>query len=159
MDAWQIFDAAVNLDFEPVADGFVIPYVEGGVWAPECGRDIPLLCGSSADELGVFLPIEQLKEEPTWENLPEKVAEALHARRQKFSGTRIRKMPSRGMCLSTCCQWAMPSVGEPTIRLFTARLKAWPRSSVISLNMIPSRPCHPGCTAPGTRPTFLCSSE
>lgn len=78
MDAWKIFDAAVNLDFEPVADGLVIPYVEGGVWAPECGRDIPLLCGSSADELGVFLPIEQLKEETTWENLPEKVAESLH---------------------------------------------------------------------------------
>lgn len=78
LDPWQIFDASLDLDFEPVSDGTLIPFVEGGTWAPECGRDIPVLCGSSADELGVFLPIVSLSEETTWDNLPRKAAEALH---------------------------------------------------------------------------------
>ncbi|MGN0201496.1 MAG: carboxylesterase/lipase family protein [Candidatus Cryptobacteroides sp.] len=77
LDAWRIFDASVDLNFEPVADGNLIPYVEGGTWAPGCGRDIPLLCGSSADELGVFLPIASLAEETTWENLPQRASEAI----------------------------------------------------------------------------------
>lgn len=74
LDAAEIENAKDGLMLSPVADGTVIPYVEGGDWAPELSKDIPVLVGASADEMGVFMPLQQLAEEITWENLPGKVA-------------------------------------------------------------------------------------
>lgn len=77
MDAWQVFDASTGIDLQPVADGDVLPFVEGGTWCADAGKDIPVLVGASADEFGVFLPIVQLAAETTWDNITGKVAALL----------------------------------------------------------------------------------
>lgn len=45
---------------------------------PEFSKNIPLLVGSSEDEMAVFLPVEQLK--ITWENLPAQLQKAFRER-------------------------------------------------------------------------------
>lgn len=75
LDAQTIEDAKDGLVLSPVADGTVIPYVEGGEWAPELSRNVPVLVGASADEMGVFSPIPQLAADLTWDNLAERLAQ------------------------------------------------------------------------------------
>ncbi|MBQ8071666.1 MAG: carboxylesterase/lipase family protein [Bacteroidales bacterium] len=74
MDAKAVEDAKDGIQLSPVADGKVIPFVEGGDWAPELSSDIPVLVGASADEMGVFSPLETLVKEITWDNIEERVA-------------------------------------------------------------------------------------
>ena len=75
LDAQTVEDAKDGLMLSPVADGTVIPYVEGGAWAPEISRDIPVIVGASADEMGVFSPIDRLAREITWKNLAAHLAQ------------------------------------------------------------------------------------
>lgn len=66
-------DAGVRL--EPVADGMhLAPNPEGTYLAPEIARGVPLMVGSSLEEMAVFTPREQL-EQITRENLVQKLME------------------------------------------------------------------------------------
>ena len=73
LDARTIEDAKAGLNFSPVADGRVIPAIPEGEWAPELSRTIPVLVGASADEMGVFSPIDRLSRDVTWDNLAERL--------------------------------------------------------------------------------------
>lgn len=66
MDANALYEASVGLTFSPVADGINLPYTEGGTFTPALSRDIPLLVGSSADEMGSFIPVDTTI---TWDNI------------------------------------------------------------------------------------------
>jgi len=76
MDASKLLAATVGLNFSPVADGHVIPYSEAGDWAPEISKDIPVMVGASADEMGVFTPVNEFAQNITWDNIAERVVAA-----------------------------------------------------------------------------------
>lgn len=64
-------DFGGDLNFGPVADGINLAYQEENRFiAPEISKDIPLMVGSSEDEVGVFTPLDVL-EKITWDNMRE----------------------------------------------------------------------------------------
>ena len=68
----SLLAASKGLSFSPVADDINLRYVEGIEYrAPELSKNIPLLVGSSADEMGIFMPLGKL--DITKDNLREKV--------------------------------------------------------------------------------------
>ena len=64
----ELLAAAQGLSFSPVADDINLKYVPGDAYtAPAISKDIPLMVGSSADEMGIFMPLGKL--EVTKDNL------------------------------------------------------------------------------------------
>lgn len=62
------------MSFMPVADGICLDYrPEPEFIAPKESKKIPLLIGASEDEMGAFLPTNEM--EITWENIREKLLE------------------------------------------------------------------------------------
>lgn len=80
LDAETIHDvfSRSHIPLSPVADGNVLPYYESGTWTPELSKDIPVLVGSSADEFGVFLPIDKFAEDMTWETVKDRAVTQFH---------------------------------------------------------------------------------
>ncbi|MBQ8612259.1 MAG: carboxylesterase/lipase family protein [Oscillospiraceae bacterium] len=76
--AQQLLAAASDpaLSFGPVADGANLAPNPAGSFAPQgFACSIPLLVGSSEDEMAVFTPQEKLRD-ITWENLAQKLADS-----------------------------------------------------------------------------------
>lgn len=81
--AWAETAADHSLAFGPVADGVnLLPNAAGDFRVEAFSRHIPLLVGSSEDEMGVFTPREMLRG-ITWENLPEHLLQAGRRRSMK----------------------------------------------------------------------------
>ncbi len=77
LPAEEILAASARLQLAPVADDINLKYTDSKeIQAYAISKDIPLMVGASADELGVFLPVGSLG--ITDENLTEKVAEGMH---------------------------------------------------------------------------------
>ena len=82
LPAEEIYAASAGLQLAPVADDINLKYIPGNeILAYDISKDIPLMVGSSADEMGVFVPIAQMG--ITEENLVEKVAEGMHVTPEK----------------------------------------------------------------------------
>ena len=82
LPAEEIYAASAGLQLAPVADDINLKYIPGNeIQAYDISKDIPLMVGSSADEMGVFVPIAQMG--ITEENLVEKVAEGMHVTSEK----------------------------------------------------------------------------
>ena len=78
MDANRIIEGTLLphrqlIDFSPTADGIHIPIQLDGYRPSEASRNIPLLVGSSEEELAVFMPVDR---DITWQNLAEKLTAA-----------------------------------------------------------------------------------
>lgn len=75
--AEQLLQAAGRMNFSPVPDGIHLDYQPSDeLKVFPVAKDIPLLVGSSADEMGVFMAVDQLG--VTAENLTERVAASQH---------------------------------------------------------------------------------
>jgi para-nitrobenzyl esterase len=75
ISATELLAATNGIHFEPVADGIHLPYNPQKEYiAPEISRDIPLLVGSSEDEMAVFSPPATF--EITWDTLREALLQA-----------------------------------------------------------------------------------
>ena len=73
LPADQILSASAGINLSPVADGINLNYQEGlKIKSFDISKDIPLLVGASADEMGVFMPVTQMG--ITEESLPQTVA-------------------------------------------------------------------------------------
>lgn len=82
LPAEQIFQAAGRMNFGPVPDGIHLNYeASDELKVFPTSKDIPLMVGSSADEMGVFMPVDQLG--ITAENLTEHVATAQNITTEK----------------------------------------------------------------------------
>ncbi len=77
MPSQTLIQASSGIAFSPVADNINLRY-DGSkdILAYEVSKNIPLLVGSSADEMGVFLPIASMG--ITEDNLPDKVRQQLN---------------------------------------------------------------------------------
>jgi len=74
LPAYEILKASAQqpgFSFSPVADDINLAYNPDRGMAPETARDIPVMVGSSEDEMAVFMPPAAF--DVTWENLPEKL--------------------------------------------------------------------------------------
>lgn len=80
--AEQILNASTGVQLSPVADDINLKYTDSReIVAYDISRDIPLMVGSSADEMGVFTPVAKMG--ITEENLTDKVADAMHVSPEK----------------------------------------------------------------------------
>lgn len=78
LPAADILAASAMLNMSPVADDINLPYSDNpAIKAYEISKDIPLLVGSSADEMGVFMPVSQLAQNITADNLKQTVAQTM----------------------------------------------------------------------------------
>lgn len=78
MPADSILKASAGLKMSPVGDNLNVIYSDSDEYAfRDIAKDIPLMIGSSADEMGVFQPVDKLAAEITEENLPDYVAKAM----------------------------------------------------------------------------------
>ena len=77
LPAEEILNASRGLQFAPVADDINLKYLPGNeIIAYDISKDIPLLVGSSADEMGVFVPVAEMGIDVT--NLTLEVAQGMH---------------------------------------------------------------------------------
>ena len=76
LPAEEVLNASRGLQLAPVADDINLKYIPGNeILAYDISKDIPLLVGSSADEMGVFVNVAEMG--ITEDNLVEKVAEGM----------------------------------------------------------------------------------
>ena len=152
LPAEEIYAASAGLQLAPVADDINLKYIPGNeIQAYDISKDIPLMVGSSADEMGVFVPIAQMG-----------ITEGCTSprRRPRASARHSRPLTRRatrpGTPTSTSCPWPVSWAAAPSTKPWRMPRRAARRCSTTLSSTMPPRRSEKAMTAPGTPPTCRC---